>query len=113
MEKLITKTLDAAKAENIASIDLKNKSPIADYMVIACGRSARQVTALAKKVRDELAKHGHSVKLEGMENGDWVVADAGDVIVHLFRPEVRDFYNLDKLWSADFSSADVSFYRSA
>lgn len=113
LEKFILKILDGAKAEDITSIDLKNKSPIADYMIIANGRSARQVAALGKKLREELSPHGISVKLEGMENGDWVVADAGDVIVHLFRPEVREFYNLDKLWSVDFSSADVSLYRSA
>ncbi len=100
---LVVKTLDDNKAEEILSIDLAGKSSIADYMVIANGRSGRQVTALADyvvKAVDE-AKLG-PCRTEGKSAGDWVLIDAGDVIVHLFRPEVRDFYKLEKMWQADF-----------
>ncbi|MDD3445661.1 MAG: ribosome silencing factor [Zavarzinia sp.] len=100
---LIVKTLDDNKAEEILTIDLAGKSSIADFMVIANGRSGRQVTALADyvvKAVDE-AKLG-PCRTEGKSAGDWVLIDANDVIVHLFRPEVREFYKLEKMWQADF-----------
>ncbi|MCF4166980.1 ribosome silencing factor [Zavarzinia compransoris] len=100
---LIVKTLDDNKAEEILTIDLAGKSSIADFMVIANGRSGRQVTALADyvvKAVDE-AKLG-PCRTEGKAAGDWVLIDAIDVIVHLFRPEVREFYKLEKMWQADF-----------
>jgi ribosome-associated protein len=105
--------LGQEKAENVISIDLKGKTTLADFMVIASGRSTRQVTAMAKKLCDRLSKEGVSARLEGQDTGDWVIVDAGDVIVHFFRPEVREFYNLEKLWLADFSTTDYTHYCSA
>lgn len=100
---LIVKTLDDNKAEEILTIDLAGKSSIADFMVIANGRSGRQVTALADYVVKAVgeAKMG-PCRTEGKSAGDWVLIDAIDVIVHLFRPEVREFYKLEKMWQADF-----------
>src|SRR6185437_3446482 len=98
---LIAKTLDDGKAEDVVTIDLDGKSSIADFMVIATGRSQRQVAAMAERVRDTLDRIGPRPSLEGLEQGDWVLIDAGDVIVHLFRPEVRSYYNLEKMWRAD------------
>ncbi|OSQ53568.1 ribosomal silencing factor RsfS [Marivita geojedonensis] len=87
------------KAEDIVQIDLRGKSAIGDYMVICSGRSTRQVTAIAEKVVDMLkSEHGVLSKIEGKETGDWVLIDTGDVIVHVFRPEVREFYQLEKMW---------------
>lgn len=92
-------SLDDDKAEDIVSIDLRGKSQMADYMVIATGRSTRQVVSIAEKLMDLLKqKHGIICKTEGRDQGDWVLIDAGDVIVHVFRPEVRDFYQLEKMW---------------
>ena len=87
------------KAEEIVQIDLRGRSDVADYMVICSGRSSRQVAAIAEKLVDRL-KQGFGVicKIEGKETGDWVLIDSGDVIVHVFRPEVRDFYQLEKMW---------------
>lgn len=82
-------------------------------MVVANGRSAKQVVALAKKLREALSQHGIHAKLEGTDTGDWVIVDAYDVIIHLFRPEVRTFYNLEKLWAMDFNTTDFNVYRSA
>ena len=80
-------------------IDLRGRSEIADYMVICSGRSTRQVTALAEKLADTIKlDFGRFAKLEGKAQGDWVLLDAGDVIVHIFRPEVREFYQLEKMW---------------
>lgn len=95
----ILKSLDDDKAEDVVSINLRGKSEIADYMVICSGRSTRQVSAMAEKMTDKL-KHEFSVfcKTEGKDQGDWVLIDAGDVIVHIFRPEVREFYQLEKMW---------------
>jgi ribosome-associated protein len=98
---LIVHTLDEGKAEDIVVIDLIGKSSLADYMVIACGRSERQVTALADQVATKLKDIGLGrVPIEGKASGDWVLLDAGDIIVHLFRPEVRTYYNLEKMWGA-------------
>ena len=95
--------LDDHKAENVVTIDLTGKSSIGDFMVIATGRSSRQVAALAEHVVTLLKKFGIvGIKPEGLRQGDWVLIDAGDIIIHLFRPEVREFYNLEKMWGAHF-----------
>jgi ribosome-associated protein len=92
-------SVDDDKAENVVHIDLRGRSDVADWMVIASGRSSRQVAAISEKLADRLKQDfGMSVKMEGREVGDWVLIDAGDVIVHVFRPEVRDFYQLEKMW---------------
>jgi ribosome-associated protein len=94
------------KAEEVTRIDLAGKSGIADYLLIASGRSARQVTALADRVMAALGERGQKrVPVEGLKAGDWVLIDAGDVIVHIFRPEIRTRYNLEKMWGADFHEA--------
>jgi ribosome-associated protein len=95
----VLSSLDDDKAEDVVSIDLRGRSSVADHMVICSGRSSRQVGAIAEKLADRLKEElGHSVKVEGKGQGDWVLIDAGDVIVHVFRPEVRDFYQLEKMW---------------
>ena len=101
------KTLDDDKAENVISIDLKDKSPMADYMVVASGRSARHVAAIAEHLSQLLHKTGLRSKIEGLPQGDWVLVDALDVIVHVFRPEVRAFYNLEKMWGEDAPAAEA------
>lgn len=94
--------LDDAKAEDVVSIDLRGKTSIGDVMVVASGRSHRHVGAIADQLLTKLKNKGfRRVRIEGMPHCDWVLIDAGDVIVHIFRPEVRDFYNLEKMWSAD------------
>ncbi len=94
--------LDDAKAEDVIAMDLSEKSTIADTMVVATGRSGRHVNAIADQVVEELSKHGlKNIRIEGVPQCDWVLVDAGDVIVHVFRPEVRSFYNLEKLWAAN------------
>lgn len=97
--ELILTTLDENKAEDVVSIDLKGKSEIADHMIVCSGTSSRQVTSLAEKVADAV-KHqfGTISKIEGKVQGDWVLIDSGDAIVHIFRPEVREFYQLEKMW---------------
>ena len=102
---LILNVLDQHKAEDIVTVDLAGKSPMADYMVVANGRSQRQVQALADYVARAVKETAGAAKVEGMTQGDWVLLDAGDVIVHLFRPEVREFYNIESMWST--SSAKV------
>ena len=98
--ELIEQSLDDDKAIDIVSVDLTGKSSIADAMVVASGASVRQVGAMADHLREKLKAAGiKGISIEGLENCDWVLIDSGDVIVHLFRPEVRDFYNLEKLWS--------------
>ncbi|MDR7123313.1 ribosome silencing factor [Pseudotabrizicola sp. 4114] len=92
-------SVDDDKAEGIVQIDLRGRSDVADYMVICSGRSSRQVAAIAEKLADRIKQgFGLVCKMEGKETGDWVLIDAGDVIVHVFRPEVRDFYQLEKMW---------------
>lgn len=82
-------------------IDLSNKSSFADYMVIASGRSTRQVASIVEKLRERLKAAGfHDLAVEGLPQADWVLLDAGDVVVHVFRPELREFYNLEKMWGA-------------
>ncbi len=87
------------KAEDVVLIDLRGRSDVADFMVICSGRSSRQVAAIAEKLSERL-KHAFSInsRMEGKETGDWVLIDSGDVIVHVFRPEVREFYQLEKMW---------------
>ena len=98
---LILATLDENKAEETLTIDLVGKTAIADAMVVAFGRSQRHVGALADYVMKALKEAGHgTIRVEGMPACDWVLVDAGDVIVHLFRPEVRSFYNIEKMWMA-------------
>lgn len=104
---LLQAALEDGKAEDIARIDLRGKSSIADDLLIASGRSARQVTALADRVMEALAHRGQKrVPVEGLKTGDWVLIDAGDVIVHLFRPEIRARYNLEKMWGAAFDGSE-------
>ena len=92
-------SVDDDKAEEVVQIDLRGRSDVADYMVICSGRSSRQVAAISEKLSDRLKEaFGLLSKMEGKETGDWVLIDAGDVIVHVFRPEVRDFYQLEKMW---------------
>jgi ribosome-associated protein len=106
--KRILALLDDAKAEDIVSIDLKGKSSIGDFMVIATGRSDRHVGAIGEQIQRALKEDGHGkVRVEGMPQCDWVLIDTGEILVHLFRPEVREFYNLEKMWSAD-RSKDVT-----
>jgi ribosome-associated protein len=98
--RLITASLDDDKAEDVVVVDLEGKASFADYMVIATGRSDRQVGAMADHLIQKLKSEGiRQVPAEGMAQRDWVLLDSGDVVVHLFRPEVRSFYNLEKLWS--------------
>jgi len=98
---LVERSLDADQAEEVAVIDLTGKSSIADSMVVASGRSTRQVGAMAEHLIEALKAAGiKPVPVEGLGQLDWVLIDAGDVIVHLFRPEIRSFYNLEKMWAA-------------
>ncbi|MGR3482548.1 ribosome silencing factor [Salipiger marinus] len=96
---LILRSLDDNKAEEVVQIDLRGKTSVCDHMVICSGRSSRQVSALSQKLVEDL-KHelGVPSKIEGQETGDWVLIDTGDVVVHVFRPEVREFYQLEKMW---------------
>ena len=98
----ITAWLDDAKAEKVVAIDIRGKSSIGDYMVIASGRSDRHVGAIAEQLQRKLREVGHGrARIEGRPQCDWVLIDAGNIIVHVFRPEVREFYNLEKMWSAE------------
>jgi ribosome-associated protein len=97
--QLVLTSLEDDKAEDIVSIDIRGKSSLADVLVVASGRSARHVGALADHVMRKLKEFGvKEVKVEGLPQGDWVLVDAGDIVVHLFRPEVRSFYNIEKIW---------------
>lgn len=99
---LILSRLDDDKAQDVVFIDLKGKSPIADGLIVASGRSQRHVGAMADHLLRALKEAGYGrCRVEGMPSADWVLIDAGDVIVHLFRPEVRSFYNIEKIWSVD------------
>ena len=99
---LVLRSLDDDKALDVVSIPLTGKSYIADYMVIASGRSTRQVAAMAQKLGERIKRElGRSVRVEGLPVADWVLIDADDVIVHIFRPEVRSFYNLERMWAFD------------
>ncbi len=100
LHALVMSSLDDDQAVETVSIPLAGKSSIADYMVVASGRSTRQVASMATKLAEKIkAEFGRSPRVEGLPTADWVLIDAGDVIVHLFRPEVRTFYNLERMWS--------------
>ncbi len=99
-------SLKADQADNVVVIDLFGKSSLADYMVVASGRSSRQVSAMSEHLAESLKHRGHVVRIEGRPQCDWVLLDAGDIIVHLFRPEVRAFYNLEKMWSAELPETE-------
>ena len=100
LHKLVMQSLDDDQAQEIVSIPLAGKSNIADHMVIASGRSTRQVASMANKLADRIKQDfGRIVRIEGLAAADWVLIDADDVIVHLFRPEVRNFYNLERMWA--------------
>lgn len=109
----ILEWLDEAKAEDIVTINLEGKSSVGDFMIIASGRSARHVGAVADQIRRKLKDCGQgNIQMEGAENCDWVILDTGDIIIHIFRPEVREFYNLEKMWQADRpSDADREFVQ--
>ncbi|HKS88101.1 MAG TPA: ribosome silencing factor [Stellaceae bacterium] len=100
----IVASLEDGKAEGIVTIDLAGKTTIADFMVIASGRSARQVAALTEHLEQALPGR---VAVEGKAQGDWVLIDAGDVIVHIFRPEIRSYYNLEKMWGSAWPDSEA------
>lgn len=103
---VILTSLNDIKAEEVVKIDLRGKSQISDWMVIASGNSSRQVTAISEHLVDRLKQdHGRLSRIEGKDAGDWVLIDLGDAIVHVFRPEVREFYQLEKLWLAPGQAA--------
>lgn len=97
---IIKNSLEDMKAEDVVIIDLEGKTSIASYMVVASGTSNRHVASIAQKIEENLKKSGYKCSVEGEEKADWVLIDAFDVIVHIFRPEVRDFYNLEKMWQS-------------
>ena len=102
LAKQIVHWLDEAKAEEIVTIDLAGKTSIGDFMIIASGRTDRHVGAIADMIQQQLKDGGHGrARIEGNDICDWVLIDTGDIIVHLFRPEVRDFYNLERMWSTE------------
>lgn len=105
MIDVILNCLDDAKAEEIVAVDITGKSSLADHMVVASGRSQRHVGAVADQMVTALRDAGFGKpRIEGLPHCDWVLVDAGDVIVHIFRPEVREFYNIEKMWQADFAA---------
>lgn len=109
MLTLITSSLDDDKAEDVVAINLAGKTPMADYMVVASGRSTRHVSSIADHVMRRLKEEGFGLaRVEGMTQGDWVLIDAGDIVVHVFRPEVREFYRLEKMWAADIPEDSIS-----
>ena len=99
LHALVLQSLDDDQAQEIVSIPLEGKTAIADHMIIASGRSTRQVAAMAQKLSERIKQGGYApARIEGLPAADWVLVDAGDVIIHLFRPEVRTFYNLERMW---------------
>ncbi|MBD9239230.1 MAG: ribosome silencing factor [Azospirillum sp.] len=98
--EIITQTLDENKAEDVVVIDLRGKTSIANQMVVASGTSQRHVASLAEKVQENLKAAGFKSTVEGEEKADWVLIDAFDVIVHIFKPEVREFYSIEKMWQS-------------
>jgi ribosome-associated protein len=106
LHRLVLQSLDDDQAQEVVSIPLAGKSNIADHMVIASGRSTRQVASMAVKLAAKIKERfGRSVRIEGLPTADWVLIDADDVIVHIFRPEVRNFYNLERMWAFGDDSA--------
>ncbi|MGL4198323.1 MAG: ribosome silencing factor [Allorhizobium sp.] len=99
--ELVLASLEDSKAEDIVSIDIAGKSALGDYMVVVSGRSNRHVSAISEHLISDLKDEGMgSARVEGLETGDWVLIDTGDIIVHVFRPEIREFYNIEKMWAA-------------
>jgi ribosome-associated protein len=106
LHELVLRSLDDDQAQEVVTIPLTGKSSIADHMVIASGRSTRQVASMAQKLTERIKRElGRNVRIEGLPIADWVLIDAEDVIVHLFRPEVRSFYNLERMWAFEENSA--------
>jgi len=100
--KTVLTSLDDSKAEDVVTIDIAGKSALGDHMVVASGRSHRHVGAIAERLIQDLKARGENIpRVEGLPHCDWVLIDTGDVIVHIFRPEVREFYNIEKMWSAE------------
>ena len=105
MIDVVLQSLEDAKAEQTVAIDIAGKSSLADHMVVTTGRSNRHVAAVADQVVKALRESGFTKpRIEGLPHADWVLVDGGDVIVHIFRPEVREFYNIEKMWQADFAA---------
>ncbi|MDV3252231.1 ribosome silencing factor [Devosia sp. BK] len=103
--ELILNILDDAKAEETVAVDITGKSSLADHMIVTSGRSQRHVGAVADQIIRALRENGFGKpRVEGLPHCDWVLVDTGDVIVHIFRPEVREFYNIEKMWQADFAA---------
>jgi len=112
LHEFINLALEDDKALDIVSIDLKDKSSIADFMFVATGTSSRHIASTADNLKEKIkTEFGIMSVIEGKDTGDWVIIDAGDIIVHLFRKEVREFYNLEKLWNSDFSAIDYTKYK--
>jgi ribosome-associated protein len=108
LRDLVSGSLEDDKAEDIVAIDMAGKSTISDYMVVASGSSSRHVAAMAEHLVGKLKQKGvKRINVEGMTAGDWVLIDAGDIIVHLFRPEVREFYGLEKMWGVDVGAPTI------
>ncbi len=106
---MVLESLQDSKVEDLTSIDITGKTTIGDHMVVGSGRSHRHVGAIADRLLDDLKKAGaRNIRVEGLKSCDWVLVDAGDVIVHLFRPEVRAFYNIEKMWQADRPASPVA-----
>ncbi|KQV35784.1 MULTISPECIES: ribosome silencing factor [unclassified Rhizobium] len=98
---LVLSSLEDSKAEDIVTIDIAGKSALGDYMVVVSGRSNRHVSAIADHLISDLKDEGYgNARVEGLETGDWVLIDSGDIIIHVFRPEIREFYNIEKMWAA-------------
>ena len=111
LQRILT-SLDDDKAEEIVTIDLRGRSAMADHMVIASGRNARQVATIAEKLAQRLKDAtGRTARIEGKDTGDWVLIDTDDVVVHVFRPEVREFYQLEKMWMPADSLRSVTLDR--
>ena len=111
LHRVILQSLDDDQAVETVSIPLAGKSSIADFMVVTSGRSTRQVASMAAKLAERIkAQAGRSARIEGLPAADWVLIDAGDIIVHLFRPEVRSFYNLERMWSFGDAPAPAPDY---
>ena len=112
LHHLVLRSLDDDQAQDVVTIPLSGKSNIADHMVIASGRSTRQVASMAQKLTERIKQDlGRTVRIEGLPVADWVLIDADDVIVHIFRPEVRSFYNLERMWAFEESAAPAAAAR--
>lgn len=108
LKDLIVSSLDADKGVDIQVIDLDGHSALADYIVVASGTSSRHIVSMAEKLSERLTARGtKGIRTEGMAQANWVVVDTGDIIVHLFRPEVREFYNIEKMWTMDILGKDA------